>query len=57
MEHFECPDEVRARIAAWREAGDSIALVPMMGNVHSGHLSLVELAAAQASRARAHQPA
>jgi pantoate--beta-alanine ligase len=38
-------DELRNAIAEWREAGDTIALVPTMGNLHKGHMSLVLLAA------------
>jgi pantoate--beta-alanine ligase len=41
-------DDVRAAIHAWREAGDRVALVPTMGNLHKGHLSLVELASQHA---------
>jgi len=42
--------DLRARIATWREAGDTVALVPTMGAIHQGHLSLVALAEAQADR-------
>jgi len=50
VERFESADDVRARVATWRESGDTIALIPMMGNVHQGHLSLVALAAGQVER-------
>src|SRR3546814_18391704 len=30
--------ELRAQIAAWRAAGERIALTPTMGNLHRGHL-------------------
>jgi len=42
--------DLRARVAGWREAGERVALVPTMGALHVGHLSLIALARRNASR-------
>lgn len=43
-------DELRAQLAAWRREGARIALTPTMGNLHEGHLRLVEAARRRADR-------
>jgi len=42
--------DLRNHVAAWRKAGESVALVPTMGALHEGHLSLVALAKSRADR-------
>ena len=43
-------DKLRAQLSEWRNNNETIAFVPTMGNLHDGHLSLIEIAQANAIR-------
>ena len=36
--------DIRAQVKAWRTKGETIAFVPTMGNLHQGHITLVQQA-------------
>ena len=42
--------ELHEQLAEWRHAGEDIAIVPTMGNLHAGHISLVNVARENAER-------
>ena len=50
MIRIERVAELRRQVAEWKAAGERIALVPTMGNLHAGHLRLVASAQDLADR-------
>lgn len=41
---------LRAALRVWKHAGETVALVPTLGNLHEGHISLLDLARKHADR-------
>jgi pantoate--beta-alanine ligase len=50
MENCQNVEQLRSVVKTWRKKNETIAFVPTMGNLHAGHLSLVEIAQQKADR-------
>ena len=50
MKTYETAAALGADVTRWKDAGEIVSFVPTMGNLHGGHLALVDLARARADR-------
>ena len=50
MEVVRSVAEMREIVAGWRKVGESVSLVPTMGALHDGHMSLVHAVSEKADR-------
>lgn len=50
MEVIESKEALRELLDEWRHEGEHVAIVPTMGNLHAGHISLIDIAREHAER-------
>jgi pantoate--beta-alanine ligase len=50
MQTVKIKSKTRATTSRWKNEGESVAFVPTMGNLHEGHLKLVDVARQHASK-------
>ncbi|MGI9264743.1 MAG: pantoate--beta-alanine ligase, partial [Gammaproteobacteria bacterium] len=50
MQTYNSSRELQEAVARWQAKGEIVAFVPTMGNLHQGHIALVDVARERADR-------